>query len=136
MSRCRRTLSGDCLRDCAKALDNTTNNATPTARLRTIESLYVDPTMDPAPPLPSRTSVSRKRPAKARAKRKAPARATFVTTWNPKPYAGVAFTSGSRPAGIHMNAPSTPAPRAAGGARQSEQPKPTPDGGPGPPRDV
>src|SRR5439155_20717225 len=69
--------------------------------------------MDPAPPLPSSTSVNRNNPAKARGKRKAPARATFVTTWNPKAYAGVAFTSGARPPGIHMHAPSTTAPRAA-----------------------
>src|SRR5439155_17391321 len=92
--------------------------------------------MDPAPPLPSSTSVNRNNPAKARAKRKAPARATFVTTWNPKPYAGVAFTSGSRPAGIHMNAPSTTAPRAAASPTNPTNRRPTSNGDTGAPVDV
>src|SRR5256886_14743654 len=92
--------------------------------------------MDPAPPLPSSTSVNRNNPAKARAKRKAPARATFVTTWNPKPYAGVAFTSGSRPAGFHMNAPITAAPRGAARPEKPTKRRPISDGDTGAPLGV
>src|SRR5213594_3684307 len=63
-------------------------------------------------------------------------RPTFTRTWNPRRYPGVSFTSGSRPAGIHMNAPKKEAPRAAARPKNAMNRRPTSNGETGAPLDV
>src|SRR6266852_8311436 len=120
--------SGGSFRARVNAFDRTTNRTAPTPRLRMTESLYGDPTTELEPPLLSSASVNKNNPAYARAKPNAPIRPTLVTTWNPRRYPGVSFTSGSRPAGIHMNAPRTEAPRAAARPKNAMNRRPTSNG--------
>src|SRR2546427_9658668 len=128
--------SGGSFRARMNAFDRTTKRTAPTARLRMTEILYGDPTAELAPPVLSSASVSKNNPAYARAKPNAPIRATFVTICNPKRYPGDSFTSGSRPAGIHMNAPKTEAPRAAARPKNPMNRRPTSNGETGAPLDV